>query len=109
MLLRHIHLYRDVRPSPEVLLFHCVRMAESGSSRCSSETDDEYDTSTSNSLSSEVIEELCLSGPSLERVVLPYRFEPELPPTDPHDDSHATTVSPETEDSPAARVGNTDW
>ena len=56
-----------------------VRMAESGSPRRSSDSDDEYDLTLSSSLSSEVSEEVRLSWPSLEMEVLPYRFEPGLP------------------------------
>ena len=59
-----------------------IRMAESGSPRCSSDSDDEYDLTLSSSLSSEVSKEVRLSWPSLEMEVLPYRFEPDLPGTD---------------------------
>ena len=83
-------------------------MAECGSSRSSSETDDEYDLSLSTSLSSEAIEEVCWSGPSLEMEVLPYRFEPDLSGTD-IDDVYPTTVSPETKTSSVDHVGNTNW
>ena len=48
-----------------------VRMAESGSPRRSSDSDDEYDLTLSSSLSSEVSEEVRLSWPSLEMEVLP--------------------------------------
>ena len=58
-----------------------VRMAEYGSSRYSSETDDDYDLSISPSISSEASEEIYLSSPPLETDVRPYRFEPVLPPT----------------------------
>ena len=51
-------------------------MVESGSLRCSSETDLSLSTSTS----SEFSEEIHLSGLSLETEVLPYRFKPELAP-----------------------------
>ena len=59
----------------------CVRMADSGSSRYSSETDDDYDLSLSTSVSSWASEEICLSGPPLEMEVRPYHFEPDLPST----------------------------
>ena len=87
----------------------CVRMADSGSSRYSSETDDDYNLSLSTSLSSEASEEICLSGPPLEMEVRPYRFEPDLPSTtdrDIDDGVHRTAVS---ESSLVDRVGNTDW
>ena len=80
-------------------------MAESGSSRCSSETD----LSLSTSSSSEFSEEIHLSGPSLETEVLPYHFKPELAPTNTDDGVHAPTFSPETEASPVNHIGNTDW
>ena len=57
-------------------------MAESGSRRRSSDSDDEYGLTLSSLLSSEVSEEVLLSWPSLEMEVLPYRFEPDLPGTD---------------------------
>ena len=40
--------------------------------------------------------------------VLPYRFEPELAPTETDDGVHAPTFSPYTEASPVNYVGNTD-
>ena len=58
-----------------------ITMAESGSPRRSSDSDNEYDLTLSSSLSSEVSKEVCLSWPSLEMEVLPYRFEPGLPST----------------------------
>ena len=54
-------------------------MAESGSPRRSSDSDDEYDLILSSSLSSEVSEEVRLSRLLLEMEVLPYRFKPNLP------------------------------
>ena len=54
----------------------CITMAESGSPRCSSDSDDEYNLTLSSSLFSEVSEEVRLSWPSLEMEVLSYRFEP---------------------------------
>ena len=82
-------------------------MAESDSSRYSSETDLESDLSLSTSSLSELSEDIHLSGPSLETEVLPYRFEPTLTDTD--DGVHAT-LSTETEASaPVDRIGNTDW
>ena len=54
-------------------------MAESGSSRRSSDSDNEYDLTLSSSLSSEVSEEVSLSWPLLEMKVLPYHFKPDLP------------------------------
>ena len=62
-----------------------IRMAEYGSSRYSSETDDDYDLSISPSISSEASEEIDLSSPPLETDLRPYRFEPVLPPTTDHD------------------------
>ena len=59
----------------------CVRMADSGSSRYSSEIDDDYDLSLSSSLSSEASKEICLPGAPLKMEVRPYRFEPDLPST----------------------------
>ena len=86
-----------------------IKMAEYGSSRYSSETDDDYDLSISPSISSEGSEEIYLSSPPLETDVRPYRFEPVLPPTtdrDTDDGVHHTTVS---ESSFVDRMGNTDW
>ena len=86
-----------------------VRMAEYGSSRYSSETDDDYDLSISPSISSEASEEIYLLSPPLETDVRPYRFEPVLPPTtdrDTDDGLHHNAVS---ESSFVDRVGNTDW
>ena len=87
----------------------CIRMAENGSPRCSSNSDNEYDLTLSSSLSSEVNEELHLSWPSLEMEVLPYRFEPDLPSTDIDDRVYPSTVSPEIEALYMDHVGNTDW
>ena len=82
----------------------CIRMANSGSSRYSSEIDDDYDLSLSTSLSTKVSEEICLSSLPLEMEVRPYRFKPDqesdLPSTtspitdcDIDDGVHCTTVS----------------
>ena len=60
-------------------------MAESGSLQRSSDSNDECDLTLSSLLSSEVSEEVCLSWPSLEMEVLPYRFEPDLPDTNIND------------------------
>ena len=60
-------------------------MAESGSPRHSSDSDDEYNLILSSLLSSEVREELRLSWLSLQMEVLPYRFEPDLLGTDIND------------------------
>ena len=84
-------------------------MADSGSLRYSSETDDDYDLSLSTTLSSEASEEICLSGLPLEMEVWPYRFKPDLPSTinrDIDDEVHRTAVS---KSSLVDHVGNTDW
>ena len=86
-----------------------VTMAESGSPRLSSDSDDEYDLTLSSSLSSEVSEEVRLSWPSLEMEVLPYRFEPGLPDTEIDDSADPSINSPEMEALYVDRVGNTDW
>ena len=109
MILRHTNLRRDVRPSFGCIFIVRVRMADSGSSRYSSETDLESDLSLSTSSSSELSEDIHLSGPLLETEILPYRFEPTLAPTDADDGVHAATLATETEASPVDRVGNTDW
>ena len=54
-------------------------MAESGSPRHSSDSDDEYDLTFSSSLSSEVSKEVHLPWPLLEMELLPYPFAPDLP------------------------------
>ena len=84
-------------------------MDESGSPRCSFDSDDEYDLTLSSSLSSEVSKEVRLSWPSLEMEVLPYCFEPDLPGTDIDDRVYPYTVSSEIEAQYVDRVGNTDW
>ena len=84
-------------------------MAESGSPRRSSDSDDKCDLTLSSSLSSDVSEEVCLSWPSLEMKVLSYRFEPDLPGTKIDDSADPSTVSPEIEALYVDRVGNTDW
>ena len=109
MILCHTNLRRDVRPSSGCVFIVCIRMAESGSSRYSSETDLESDLSLSTSSSSEFSENIHLSEPSLETEILPYRFKPMLAPTDIDDGVHAATFATETEASPVDRVGNTDW
>ena len=84
-------------------------MADSGSLRYSSETDNDCDLSLLASLSYEASEEKCLSGPQLEMEVRPYHFEPDLPFTTDHDIDdgvHRTAVS---ESSLVDRMGNTDW
>ena len=90
-------------------LISCVRMAEYGTSRYSSETDDDYDLTLSPSLSSEASKEIHLSSPPLETDMRPYRFKPVLPPTIDHDTNdgvHHTAVS---ESSFVDHVENTDW
>ena len=85
-----------------------VRMAEYGSSRYSSKTDDDYDLSLSPSLSSKASEKINLSNPPLEIDMRPYHFEPVLPPTTDHDTDdgvHHTAVS---ESSFVDHMGNTD-
>ena len=52
---------------------------------------------------------VCLSWPSLEMVVLSYRFEPDLPGTDIIDMVYPSTVSPEIEALYIHCVGNTDY
>ena len=86
-----------------------VTMAESGSPRRSSDSDDEYNLTLSRSLSSEVSEEVRLSWPSLEMEVLSYRFKPDLPSTDIDGSVYPSAVSPEIEALYVDRVGNTDW
>jgi len=81
-------------------------MAESGSSRYSSETDDGYDFSDSASFFSEASEEVCLSGPSLGMELLPYCFEPPDPSPAYSHVVHFTSASTEIE---VNRVSNTDW
>ena len=54
-------------------------MAESGSPRRSSDSDDEYDLTLSSLLSSEVSKEVRLSWLLLEMEVLSSRFRPDLP------------------------------
>jgi len=81
-------------------------MAESGSSRYSSEMDNGYNFSDSISFSSEASEEVCLSGPSLGMELLPYRFEPPDPSSaDFHVGVHFTSASTEME---VNHIGNTD-
>ena len=54
-----------------------VGMAEGGSPRRSSDSDDEYDLTVSSSLFSEVSEEARLFWPSLEMEVMLCRFKPD--------------------------------
>ena len=85
------------------------RMAKYGSSRYSSETDNDYDLSLSPSLSSKASKVIDFSSPPLKIDLRPYHFEPVLPPTtdrDTDDGVHHTAVS---ESSFVDRVGNTDW
>ena len=84
-------------------------MAESGSPRRSSDSDEEYDLTLSSSLSSEVSKKVRLSWPSLEMEVLPYCFEPDLPGTNIDDRANPSTVSSEMEALYIDRVRNTDW
>ena len=86
-----------------------IRMAESGSPRRSSDSDDEYDLTLSSSLSSEVSKEVRLSWPSLEMEVLPYCFEPDLPVPISMIALYPSTVSPQIKTLYVDRVGNTDW
>ena len=55
----------------------CIIMDDSGSSRYSSEVDNDYDLSLSTSLSSEASEDIYLLGPPLEIEVRSCRFEPD--------------------------------
>ena len=84
-------------------------MAESGSPRCSSDSDNEYNITLSSSFSTEVSEEVHLSWLSLEIEVLPYRFEPDLPSTNINDRIYPSIVSPEIKALYVDRAGNTDW
>ena len=86
-----------------------VTMAESGSPRRSSDSDNEYNLTLYVRLSSEVSKEVCLSWPSLEMKVLSYRFKPNLSGTDIDGSVYPSAVSPEIEALYVDRVGNTDW
>ena len=88
-------------------------MAEYGSSRYPSETNDDYDLSLSTSLSSKASKEIYLSGPPLEMEVQPYCFEPVLSSTtlsttdcDIDDGVHCTAIS---ESSLVECMENADW
>ena len=85
-------------------------MAESGSPRRSSDSDNEYNLTLSSLLSSEVSEEVCFFWPSLEmELLLSYRFEPDLPGTDIDGSVYLSAISPEIEALYVDCVGNTDW
>ena len=84
-------------------------MAESGSPRRSSDSDDEYGLILSSALSPEVSKEVRLSWLSLEMEVLPYHFEPDLPVPISMIALYPSTVSPQIKTLYVDRVGNTDW
>ena len=86
-----------------------VGMAESGSPRRSSDSDDEYNLTLSSSLSSEVSKEVRLSWSSLEVEMLSCRFKPDLHDPDIDGSVYPSAVSPEIEALYVDRVGNTDW
>ena len=94
---------------PRSTFILCVRMAESGSPRRSFDSDDEYNLTLSSLLSSEVIEEVRLSWPSLKVKMLSYRFEPDIPDTNIDGSVYPSAVSPEIEALYIDCVGNTDW
>ena len=69
--------------APEVLLVHVLEwLHESGSLRYSSETDDDYNLSLSNSLPPRAVTRYSyLSGTPLQMEMWPYHFKQDLPPT----------------------------